>query len=231
MPSRKRPGIGLLDAVERLGDRARFGGPDVDDPGGQLAAWWSARGWDPPTTARPAGEPPDPDGAVAERLDVLQPARGQPRCPNDPNLPRLGDEDLPEDAEGLRCRHGPSNLRRGGGYSVPASASSPGVGVSGAGATSGRHTMNRVSPGLRLTRDVAVVLLHDDPPGQVEAESGALAERLGGEERREDPVDDVSSGMPGPSSQISTRTIWSFSRAVRIVSVPLRRPSPGSRCR
>ncbi len=44
--------VGLLDPVERLGGRARFGGPDVDDPGGELAACSSPREWDPPTTAR-----------------------------------------------------------------------------------------------------------------------------------------------------------------------------------
>ena len=51
--------------------------------------------------------------------------------------------------------------------------------------------MKRVSPGSDSTRQIAVMLLDDDPPGQIQAEPGALAERLGGEERREDPVDDV----------------------------------------
>ena len=71
------------------------------------------------------------------------------------------------------------------GYSA-AAGSSVGVGASGAGASSGSRTMNRVSPGLGLDPQVAVVLFDDDPPGQIQAESGALAERLGGEERRED---------------------------------------------
>ena len=49
----------------------------------------------------------------------------------------------------------------------------------------------RVSPGTEIDLEVAVVLVDHDPPGDVQAEPGALADRLGGEERLEDPVPDV----------------------------------------
>src|SRR5215218_1383181 len=39
--------------------------------------------------------------------------------------------------------------------------------------------------------DVTVVLVDHDPVGDVQAKAGALANRLGGEERLEDPVPDV----------------------------------------
>ena len=45
--------------------------------------------------------------------------------------------------------------------------------------------------GLGLHPQIAVVLLDDDPAGQIQPEPGALAERLGGEERVEDAADDV----------------------------------------
>ena len=46
-------------------------------------------------------------------------------------------------------------------------------------------------PGYRLGPQVAVVPVHHDPPRDVEPETGALADRLGGEERLEDPLPDV----------------------------------------
>src|ERR1700722_15828225 len=45
-------------------------------------------------------------------------------------------------------------------------------------------------PGLagdRLYRDIPVMLVHHDAPADVEAQPGPLADRLGGEERLEDP--------------------------------------------
>ncbi len=48
-----------------------------------------------------------------------------------------------------------------------------------------------MSPGSERDGQVAVVLVHDDPPGDVQPQPGALADRLGGEERLEDPRDDV----------------------------------------
>ena len=53
--------------------------------------------------------------------------------------------------------------------------------------------------GHRLDRQVAVVLVDDDPPRDVQAQAGALADRLGGEERLEDPstivVGDARAGV------------------------------------
>src|SRR3954452_23609940 len=52
------------------------------------------------------------------------------------------------------------------------------------------HDEARIArPGLH--RHISAVLLDDDAPGEVESKAGALAERLRGEERREDPADDV----------------------------------------
>ena len=51
-----------------------------------------------------------------------------------------------------------------------------------------------LEPGVaraRLEPQVTVVLVDDDPPGDVEPQPGALAERLGGEERLEDAVPDL----------------------------------------
>src|SRR6266702_5763335 len=45
--------------------------------------------------------------------------------------------------------------------------------------------------GLRLHLEIPVMLVHDDPPRDVEAQAGALTDRLGGEERLEDPAGDV----------------------------------------
>ena len=50
----------------------------------------------------------------------------------------------------------------------------------------------------RLDFDLGVVV-RDQPPDDVEAEAGALADRLGGEERVEDAGAD-SGGMPAPLS-------------------------------
>ena len=59
--------------------------------------------------------------------------------------------------------------------------------------------------GDRLDLQVPVMRVHHDPPGGVESESGALAHRLGGEERLEYPVR-ISGGTPGPVSPMTTTT-------------------------
>src|SRR6185295_4062508 len=91
-------------------------------------------------------------------------------------------------------RHGPSNLRSPGGYSDLLGAR-VGEFTRRRRERCGRHQWQAHDEAgvawVRLHRDVAAVLLHDDSPREVQAEAGALAERLGGEERREDPVDDV----------------------------------------
>src|SRR5216683_6811719 len=51
------------------------------------------------------------------------------------------------------------------------------------------HPEPRVT-GRRLERQVPVMLVHHDPPRDVEPEPGALAHRLGGEERLEYTVPD-----------------------------------------
>src|SRR5215469_16839748 len=48
----------------------------------------------------------------------------------------------------------------------------------------------------RLDPQVTMMPGDNDPPGDVEAEPGTLADRLGGEERLEDPVPDIR-GNPG----------------------------------
>src|SRR5215469_7913974 len=45
--------------------------------------------------------------------------------------------------------------------------------------------------GHRLDAQVAVVAADDDTPADIQPEAGALADRLGGEERLEDPLLDV----------------------------------------
>jgi len=52
------------------------------------------------------------------------------------------------------------------------------------------HLETRVAR-LRFHPQVPVVLVHHDPPGDVQPEAGALPHLLGGEERLEDPVPDV----------------------------------------
>ena len=59
--------------------------------------------------------------------------------------------------------------------------------------------------GHGLDRQVAAVPRDDDAIRDVQAQPGALADRLGGEERLEDALPDLG-GMPGPVSPISTRT-------------------------
>ena len=160
------------------------GGPDVDDAGGHLQRGGGLEdGLDPLQLGRRRSA--GPDGAVAQRLDVLRLLGGQ-------LLPRRVVTEHAELAE-IGFRHGWLNPLPGRGYSASADrARSIGVGrFGGDGATSGSSTMNLVSPGLGLHPKVAVVLLDDDPAGQVQAEAGALAERLGGEERIEDVLDDV----------------------------------------
>ena len=65
-----------------------------------------------------------------------------------------------------------------------------------------------------------MVLLVDDPPRQIEADAGALAERLGGEERLEDALDDIRRDA-GPSSPMMILMASSPTAMVRMVSVPL----------
>ena len=54
---------------------------------------------------------------------------------------------------------------------------------------------------------------------QIQPEAGAFAERLGGEERREDAADDVLGDAGAVVADLHPDHL-SFSRAVRIVSVP-----------
>ena len=92
------------------------------------------------------------------------------------------------------------------------------------------HPEARVA-GHRLHRQVAVVLLDHDPPGDVQPEAGALPDRLGGEERFEDAPDDVVRDARDrcrrrPPRRCSRRRARGADgqRAVR-------RPSPATRCR
>ena len=55
---------------------------------------------------------------------------------------------------------------------------------------SGSATRNSVRPGSRLDGNLAVVVA-DEAPDDVEAETGALPHRLGGEERIEDALADL----------------------------------------
>ena len=61
------------------------------------------------------------------------------------------------------------------------------------------------SSGARLEVDIAVVAA-DQPAGDVEAETRALPDRFGGEERVEDLRAEDVGGMPGPSSMMRTST-------------------------
>ena len=80
--------------------------------------------------------------------------------------------------------------------------------------------MKRVSPGSDSHPQIAVVLLDDDPPRQVQAEAGALAERLGGEERVEDVLDDVRRGCRARRRRSRRGSSPRLPAQVRIVSVP-----------
>ena len=75
--------------------------------------------------------------------------------------------------------------------------------------------------GLGLHLDVAVVPVHDDPPADVQAEAGALADALGGEERLEDPVPDLGRDAGPGVADLDQHAVPVASRAVRTVSVPV----------
>ena len=62
--------------------------------------------------------------------------------------------------------------------------SSVGVAAVGGGRHQGQHDDEAGIAGPGFDPDIALVLLDDDAPRQIQAEPGALAERLGGEERR-----------------------------------------------
>ena len=69
------------------------------------------------------------------------------------------------------------------------------------------HDELREPPGARCsTSSCAVVLLHDDVVADRQAEAGALAGGLGGEERVEDAIADLG-GMPSPLSRMRISTM------------------------
>src|SRR5881628_542041 len=136
--------------MERLGDGAGRGGPDVHDAGGQRQLLGLAKDGVHPVEfggRRPTG----PDGAVPEGLDLTK-LVGWYLLPL-----RVVAEDA-ESAE-LWFRHGWVNPPRRPAYSVAICPSrtigysAPSAGASsGLGATSGSTMMKRVSPGLDSTR-------------------------------------------------------------------------------
>ncbi len=97
----------------------------------------------------------------------------------------------------------------------------------------GRSTTDRPTrkvvplPTSLLTSSGPIVFL-DDAVGNRQPQAGPLAHRLGGEERIENPRQEVLRGMPLPVSAISIHTL-SPPLPVRIVILPRSSPWPGPR--
>src|SRR5829696_7047933 len=133
--------IGLVDAVEGLGDGSGLRGPDVDDARGDLQRGGLLEDrFDPIQLGRRRSA--DPHGAIAQRLDVLR----MFGCYS------ASERSEPAEVGLLRSiSHGSVNPPKPESYSA-AAGSSVGVAASGAGATSGSRTMNLVCPGSECTR-------------------------------------------------------------------------------
>ena len=170
--------------------------------------------------ARTVAGPPGRGHLTAAPLRAL--TSGQHACPQTDGRP----------AGGVRpARPTPRLLVR---PPRPPPASPPRAAVSTAsarsGSVSGSRTSNRVSPGTRLDPQVAAVALDDDALRDVEAEAGALADRLGGEERLEDPLARAPAARPARCRRSRPTTQSLVARRPHRQRAR-RRPSRRSRCR
>src|SRR5260370_33285864 len=80
--------------------------------------------------------------------------------------------------------------------------------------------------GHRLHLDVPVVLVHDDAPGDVQPEPGALAHRLGGEERLEYPALDLLGYARSGIAELHENLVTAEARADPGGSRPVPCPPP-----